>query len=223
MRIGINLLYLLPDVVGGTETYAAGLLQGLAATASDDEFVVFVNREAADWPLPAEPRFTRCLSGNGFQPDAAICLRADRTAAALAATTDRPGSFARVCRADNQSLSSHQVNNPRSELRGPGADISAAPAPYAAFRLNSVSKDSKRNHHHFQLFKREALRDPEASCRQNHGHAPGRRGLSLSRHRYFETWPELRQRYGIREPTWRLLPAWRSIRTSLYYFRPSAG
>jgi len=30
MRIGLNLLYLLPGVVGGTETYAAGLLHGLA-------------------------------------------------------------------------------------------------------------------------------------------------------------------------------------------------
>ena len=31
MIVGLNLLYLLPGVVGGTETYAAGLLHGLAA------------------------------------------------------------------------------------------------------------------------------------------------------------------------------------------------
>ena len=52
MRIGINLLYLLPGEVGGTETYAAGLLRGLAALDPADEYFVFVNREAAEWPLP---------------------------------------------------------------------------------------------------------------------------------------------------------------------------
>ncbi len=61
MRVGLNLLYLLPGIVGGTETYAAGLLQGFAALASGDEFVVFVNREAADWLLPSGPRFKRVV------------------------------------------------------------------------------------------------------------------------------------------------------------------
>lgn len=53
MRIGINLLYLLPGVVGGTETYAAGLLQGLAEIDRRNEYVVFVNLESENWPLPA--------------------------------------------------------------------------------------------------------------------------------------------------------------------------
>ncbi|CAN5829816.1 glycosyltransferase family 1 protein [soil metagenome] len=61
MRIGLNLLYLLPDVVGGTETYAAGLLQGLAATSDADEFLVFVNRESAAWPLPEAPNIQRVV------------------------------------------------------------------------------------------------------------------------------------------------------------------
>jgi glycosyltransferase involved in cell wall biosynthesis len=61
MRIGINLLYLLPGIVGGTETYAAGLLQGLMAVAPSHEFVVYVNHEAANWPLPATPTFTRVV------------------------------------------------------------------------------------------------------------------------------------------------------------------
>jgi glycosyltransferase involved in cell wall biosynthesis len=47
------LLYLLPGVVGGTETYAQGLCGGLSKIAAPDErFVVFVNREAAAWPVP---------------------------------------------------------------------------------------------------------------------------------------------------------------------------
>lgn len=52
MRIGLNLLYLLPGEVGGTETYARGLLHGLEAVGAEEQFVVFVSREARDWPLP---------------------------------------------------------------------------------------------------------------------------------------------------------------------------
>jgi glycosyltransferase involved in cell wall biosynthesis len=47
MRIGINLLYLIPDIVGGTETYARGLLRGLRQVKSDHEIILFVNRESA--------------------------------------------------------------------------------------------------------------------------------------------------------------------------------
>ena len=59
MRIGINLLYLLPTVVGGSETYANGLVHALASVNTDDDYVVFVNRESADWPLPEGARFNR--------------------------------------------------------------------------------------------------------------------------------------------------------------------
>lgn len=61
MRIGINLLYLIPGIVGGTETYAAGLLHGLAQKNNEDEFIVFVNREAAEWPLPNKSNFYRFI------------------------------------------------------------------------------------------------------------------------------------------------------------------
>jgi glycosyltransferase involved in cell wall biosynthesis len=61
MKIGINLLYLLPGVVGGTETYAAGLLHGLAEIDRRNEYVVFVNRESERWPLPEAVNFTRVL------------------------------------------------------------------------------------------------------------------------------------------------------------------
>ena len=61
MKIGLNLLYLIPGIVGGTETYAAGLLSGLAKINRNDEFVVFVNREAENWTLPDAPNFTRVV------------------------------------------------------------------------------------------------------------------------------------------------------------------
>jgi glycosyltransferase involved in cell wall biosynthesis len=53
LRIGLNLLYLRPGKVGGTETYARGLLSGLAGVAPEHQFIVFLNRSARDWPLPA--------------------------------------------------------------------------------------------------------------------------------------------------------------------------
>lgn len=61
MRIGLNLLYLLPGVVGGTETYAAGLLHGLAQIDKQNEYFVFVNRESSKWPLPDAPNFHRVI------------------------------------------------------------------------------------------------------------------------------------------------------------------
>lgn len=61
MRIGINLLYMLPGVVGGTETYARELLNHLAAVDQVNTYDVFVNREAAAWPLPQQPNFKRVV------------------------------------------------------------------------------------------------------------------------------------------------------------------
>ncbi len=46
MRIGINLLYLLPGIVGGTETYARGLLSGLSELDSQHEYFIFANNES---------------------------------------------------------------------------------------------------------------------------------------------------------------------------------
>ena len=61
MKIAINLLYMLPGIVGGTETYAAGLVHSMAEMNQRDEFVIFVNRESAAWPLPKAPNFTRVV------------------------------------------------------------------------------------------------------------------------------------------------------------------
>ena len=61
MRIGLNLLFLIPGMNGGTETYAAGLLHGFSRIAEREEFVVFVNRESSTWPLPATSNFKRVV------------------------------------------------------------------------------------------------------------------------------------------------------------------
>lgn len=61
MRIGLNLLYLLPGIVGGTETYASGLLHGLAAMDDRHDYLVFVNAESAFWPLPKASNIHRIV------------------------------------------------------------------------------------------------------------------------------------------------------------------
>jgi len=45
VRIGLNLLYLLPGVVGGTETYAVSLLQALAKLSNPAYYWLFINGE----------------------------------------------------------------------------------------------------------------------------------------------------------------------------------
>jgi hypothetical protein len=56
MRIGLNLLYLLPRRVGGTEIYARRLVAALARERADAELVCFCGEEAAaelpdpEWP-----------------------------------------------------------------------------------------------------------------------------------------------------------------------------
>lgn len=46
MRVGANLLYLVPGSTGGMETYARALLPAIKACCPDVEVVAFVNREA---------------------------------------------------------------------------------------------------------------------------------------------------------------------------------
>lgn len=56
MRIGINVLYLVPGEVGGSEIYARELIGALASERPEDEFLVYCAREAGaslqgeNWP-----------------------------------------------------------------------------------------------------------------------------------------------------------------------------
>ncbi|HEY4181750.1 MAG TPA: glycosyltransferase family 1 protein [Kofleriaceae bacterium] len=61
MRIGLNALYLIPGKVGGTEIYARNLIRSLVAACPNDEFVLYVAREAAEtFPLAANLREVVC-------------------------------------------------------------------------------------------------------------------------------------------------------------------
>ena len=43
--------------MGGTETYAAGLLNGLSKVDGENEYLVFVNLESASWPISGRETF----------------------------------------------------------------------------------------------------------------------------------------------------------------------
>lgn len=57
MRIGLNLLYIIPGQNGGTQTYAESLIKALAALDTGDDFTVFVSAEGRALALPDQPGF----------------------------------------------------------------------------------------------------------------------------------------------------------------------
>jgi len=57
LTIGINALYLIPGGVGGTEIYLRSLLRALAGIDSENEYVVFTNRESGARITPSEENF----------------------------------------------------------------------------------------------------------------------------------------------------------------------
>ncbi|HUQ47302.1 MAG TPA: glycosyltransferase family 1 protein [Gemmatimonadaceae bacterium] len=61
MKIALNLLYLIPGVVGGTETYARALITALGRLDEDHEYTVYVNRESADLDITPNESFTRVV------------------------------------------------------------------------------------------------------------------------------------------------------------------
>ncbi len=62
MRIGLNLLYLIPGRVGGTQTYGVSLIKALAAIDRSNEYFIFLNREGAalELPLPCNFHVIQC-------------------------------------------------------------------------------------------------------------------------------------------------------------------
>jgi glycosyltransferase involved in cell wall biosynthesis len=57
MRIGLNLLFLIPGEVGGTETYTRGLLKALTYTDPHSEYIVYINRESRLLDFIHQPNF----------------------------------------------------------------------------------------------------------------------------------------------------------------------
>ncbi len=61
MNIGFNLLYLLPGIVGGTETYAMGLLSAIQKLNLDHNFILFVNKECSKWASSKFPMLKKIV------------------------------------------------------------------------------------------------------------------------------------------------------------------
>ncbi|MBA3341121.1 MAG: glycosyltransferase family 4 protein [Gemmatimonadaceae bacterium] len=61
MLIALNLLYLIPGVVGGTETYAKSLIRALAECDTENEYLVFVNQDSAELDVTPAPNFRRVI------------------------------------------------------------------------------------------------------------------------------------------------------------------
>lgn len=59
LRIGVNALYLIPGGVGGTEIYLRNLLLALARIDTENEYIVFTNRETGSDLVPQQSNF-RC-------------------------------------------------------------------------------------------------------------------------------------------------------------------
>src|SRR5580658_8546725 len=58
LRIGVNALYLIPGGVGGTEIYLRNLLKALAEIDSENQYIVFTNRETDAALVPDRPNLT---------------------------------------------------------------------------------------------------------------------------------------------------------------------
>ncbi len=56
-RIGVNALYLLPGIVGGTEVYLRQLLAALAEIDAANQYFVLTNRETGSGLVPRRPNF----------------------------------------------------------------------------------------------------------------------------------------------------------------------
>ena len=198
MRLGINLLYLIPSVVGGTETYAAGLLQGLATIASDDEFVIFVNREAAGWSLPLKPNFTRVVcpvTGSSRvqryyfeQIRLPLLLRQQRID--LIHSLGYVGPIISPCPSIVTIPDLNYVDLAQAvpSHRWLALRLVSTQAARTASAIITISEFSKK-----RLC--ETLKLPADKITVTHL-APHPEAISSST----ENWPELRQRYGIREP-----------------------
>ncbi len=57
MRVGLNLLFMIPGEVGGTQTYSVGLIDALSRLDSQNEYYLFVNQEARGFPWPERENF----------------------------------------------------------------------------------------------------------------------------------------------------------------------
>ena len=67
MRVGLNLIYLVPGHTGGMEVYARELIRALRAERPELDLIAFVTREGAGWPEDVETVVVPVNSSNRVQ------------------------------------------------------------------------------------------------------------------------------------------------------------
>lgn len=58
MRIGLNLLFMTPRIVGGTDSYAVSLINALAKIDAENQYFIFTNRETSGGNFQTGDNFT---------------------------------------------------------------------------------------------------------------------------------------------------------------------
>ncbi len=88
MRIGLNILYLIPDRVGGTETYARHLISALTKQLKEgDELVIYASRETA--PTFNESKHVKIITLPVFSNNRPLRLLAEQLLLPLYLLRDR--------------------------------------------------------------------------------------------------------------------------------------
>ncbi len=148
MRVGLNLIFLVPGETGGMEIYARELLRRLPAAAGPgDAFVAFVNREAAgtDWgdgveevvvPVHARDRKQWVWGEQRHLPSLAARQGCD-VVHSLASTAPLRGRFARVTTIHD--INYKMVPEAHFGIRG---RVMAALVPAAARRSHRIVVDA---------------------------------------------------------------------------------
>ncbi|HEX2087279.1 MAG TPA: glycosyltransferase, partial [Solirubrobacteraceae bacterium] len=193
MRIGLNLLYLVPGEVGGTEIYARHLVAALARLRPDDELVAFAGIEAAPtlrfdanvsvrrFPVRAASKPLRIAAEMSALPAAAARARVDLLHS-LGTTSPLVTSCPRVVTIHDLIYEHFPATFPPASRLGLRALV--GPGARRATRVHAISEFTKRD-------VMQRLRVPEERIDvvlNGYGIAPAERVTPEA---------ELRERFGL--------------------------
>jgi glycosyltransferase involved in cell wall biosynthesis len=149
VRVGLNLIYLVPGETGGTETYAREVIPELVAAAPEGRFIAFVNRETAStdgpWreliptvtvPVSARNRLDWVRGEQQLLPRLAAAAQVDLVHS-LANTAPARGPYRRVVTIHD--LNYRIVPEAHLGLRGAGMRVLV---PLAARRSDRIITDA---------------------------------------------------------------------------------
>jgi glycosyltransferase involved in cell wall biosynthesis len=145
VRIVINALFLVPNQVGGSETYARGLVEGLHAVDDDNEYVLCLGREAAS-TFRVDPRRWRIVTSPAGSRHRAVRLALEQvwlprvTAAARGTLIHSLGYTAPLFASQPRVTCIHDMNYRRhpEDLSAAERLVYASLIPRVALRSHAV-------------------------------------------------------------------------------------